>query len=1226
MSLAAGPGRGGRGHLPDELSLAVEKHVAYIQSLDTRKNELEYHLTEHLRLSGVYWGLTALHILGRPDALPRQGVLDFVLSCVHEDEEKGTAAFGPSPGHDPHILSTGYSIQILAEIDGFAELETRIPDSRKKLARFISSLQQPDGTFAGDEWGEIDTRFLFIACYALSLLGLLPQPAADALEGTPFIDRAAAIAYIKTCQNHDGGFGVSPGAESHSGQIYVCLGALSVLGELDALLRESGKDRLGAWLSERQLSSGGLNGRPMKLVDVCYGWWVLSSLSMIGRLHWIDRTKLINFTLECQDIDEGGIADRPGDMVDVFHTHFGLCGLSLLGHEGLVEVDDVYVRQGDGHFAFLKHVCEETNASASLVPSGLFHVSQYASDGAEDRVRPRRWKCSRWCVGRMAHVHGLGTYFDACHVSAVHADVSFAFFVLILDPSLVPERQQHQPRRRHHNHQRQSLSSVEHSHQDFSIYSVSPHLLSRLVATIRFTPSHQHFLPSRSLWCFTRHSLDCLPFVPSLRLWRCCFHPSFLALSNQLLERCSPDLTACLPASLCPAFHTFNLTQQVSATTSCTAHRYVISKHCRAMAYRGARGLLSQAVAAEIPLHCNICPKKPDFSDVSHLLTHVASKGHLSNYYKMKVKGSSDQTAKRIVDDYDLWYEEWEVQDLMGERMKQKERKKGGHASPSAPRKSTAGQLKNSAGSVSTRHRSVDPTSLSATSARSTPGLGVSPQVFARQGSRLKESVLDPHLDRLIKLESPSRSSTPVFFRAPDPPAMRVPYVPMAHTWSEVQYGSQPIDDGSTVSSESGAFDAVHRPIRRNRHHVSKSIDSLLNDDEQEEMETISDAARLKGVFWQGMACFDSATPDMKRKRNQKKSHSVVEQLMATSEVIEPLEMVFDVTGTLRKERIITGNPDNDDDDSHLSGESSPPPEEPPAKKKKKPVPRVARRVLAERNPNCGRLSNRGNGQLPSYGLSRRSKSSTPYLDVDNDDDLTYGDCKPRKRSGLSIHRDDTGPDITFDTPPNGYTTYVPPTSQASQMRNTVPMADLPDFEFSGLTRPADDSSSHAGSHQSFSMSNHDHPYDHQRVPMYGPTSSFPGTFRPTSTHPSVHSFASFGQVNNHFFHSGNVASHMSFVGQSLGFGPQTIANDLGFPVQSSYQPWDNFFANPSNNLLPSIGEPNAPAVEADATVGLSTESAVPAGIFPEEIQPELPDEPEDDQATVSGPESDQHD
>lgn len=37
MSLAAGPGRGrvAEGQLPDEIQLVVDKHVAYIQDLDT---------------------------------------------------------------------------------------------------------------------------------------------------------------------------------------------------------------------------------------------------------------------------------------------------------------------------------------------------------------------------------------------------------------------------------------------------------------------------------------------------------------------------------------------------------------------------------------------------------------------------------------------------------------------------------------------------------------------------------------------------------------------------------------------------------------------------------------------------------------------------------------------------------------------------------------------------------------------------------------------------------------------------------------------------------------------------------------------------------------------------------------------------------------------------------------------------------------------------------------
>lgn len=59
-------------------------------------------------------------------------------------------------------------------------------------------------------------------------------------------------------------------------------------------------DRLGHWLCERQLPSGGLNGRPEKLPDVCYSWWVVSSLHMIGRAHWIDSKALKSFILACQ--------------------------------------------------------------------------------------------------------------------------------------------------------------------------------------------------------------------------------------------------------------------------------------------------------------------------------------------------------------------------------------------------------------------------------------------------------------------------------------------------------------------------------------------------------------------------------------------------------------------------------------------------------------------------------------------------------------------------------------------------------------------------------------------------------------------------------------------------------------------------------------------------------------------------------------------------------------
>ncbi|KAF2108989.1 geranylgerany transferase type II beta subunit [Lophiotrema nucula] len=323
MSLVSGPGRGaGMTEMPAEMRLFADKHVRYIQSLDTRKDELEYWLTEHLRLNGLYWGLTALYLLGHSDALSRSDIIDFVLSCLHDN-----GGFGAAPGHDAHMLYTVSGVQILATLDAFDELEKRIPGGRQKIGKYIADLQDPEtGTFAGDEWGEQDTRFLYGALNALSLMGLLDLVNVD-----------KAVEYIQSCVNFDGGYGTSPGAETHSGQVFTCVSALAIAGRLDLVEH----DKLGAWLSERQLKNGGLNGRPEKQEDVCYSWWVLSSLATLKKLHWIDGEKLTSFILQCQDPELGGFADRPGDMVDVFHTVFAVTGLSLLKYPNLEEVDPV---------------------------------------------------------------------------------------------------------------------------------------------------------------------------------------------------------------------------------------------------------------------------------------------------------------------------------------------------------------------------------------------------------------------------------------------------------------------------------------------------------------------------------------------------------------------------------------------------------------------------------------------------------------------------------------------------------------------------------------------------------------------------------------------------------------------------------------------------------------------------------------------------------------------
>lgn len=330
--------------VPD-ITFYDELHISYIESLRSKLDSptsYEGAVTEHLRMSGIYWSLTALSLLCDPpkvDALmglstplpsepsdttkPTLGtIVDWVFSCY----DATTGGFGGNVHQDAHLLYTLSAVQILLLADALSDPRLDVD----KTASFVSSLQLPDGSFVGNSWGEVDTRFSYCALSTLSILGRLGNGEGDE-RGEGVVDVGKAAEYVIKCQNFDGGFGSCPGAESHAGQIFCCVGALAIAKSLH-LLGEDKAKLLCWWLAERQCDSGGLNGRPEKQADVCYSWWILSSLSILGKVDWINVDKLAGFILKAQDDEDGGIADRPGDMVDVFHTFFGIAGLSLVGY------------------------------------------------------------------------------------------------------------------------------------------------------------------------------------------------------------------------------------------------------------------------------------------------------------------------------------------------------------------------------------------------------------------------------------------------------------------------------------------------------------------------------------------------------------------------------------------------------------------------------------------------------------------------------------------------------------------------------------------------------------------------------------------------------------------------------------------------------------------------------------------------------------------------------
>lgn len=81
---------------------------------------------------------------------------------------------------------------------------------------------------------------------------------------------------------------------------------------------------------------------------------------------------------------------------------------------------------------------------------------------------------------------------------------------------------------------------------------------------------------------------------------------------------------------------------------------------------------------SSIPLLCVACPKKQKFSDISHLLTHINSKGHLHSHQLLKIRALSDASASNALKQYDQWYGDHGIEKLLAERLAQRDQKEAG--------------------------------------------------------------------------------------------------------------------------------------------------------------------------------------------------------------------------------------------------------------------------------------------------------------------------------------------------------------------------------------------------------------------------------------------------------------------------------------------------------------------------------------------------------------------
>ena len=133
-------------------SFLRDKHAEYLLSLFKEQDTYEHFMTEHIRVSGIYWGVAAMRMIRLMLLLSWSQVVDDLL-----ESQCANGGWGGYRGHDPYLLHTTSAVQVLAMCGALSRIDS------EKVVAYVAGLQQEDGSFFGDEWGEIDTRFSYCA-------------------------------------------------------------------------------------------------------------------------------------------------------------------------------------------------------------------------------------------------------------------------------------------------------------------------------------------------------------------------------------------------------------------------------------------------------------------------------------------------------------------------------------------------------------------------------------------------------------------------------------------------------------------------------------------------------------------------------------------------------------------------------------------------------------------------------------------------------------------------------------------------------------------------------------------------------------------------------------------------------------------------------------------------------------------------------------------------------
>eukprot|EP00040_Diaphanoeca_grandis_P044554 m.12730 g.12730 ORF g.12730 m.12730 type:complete len:399 (-) comp9419_c0_seq1:95-1291(-) len=276
----------------------------------------------------VYWIIHSLDLLGVQLSSEEQSSCLTLLSRCQSPE----GGFAGGPGQLAHLAPTYAAVNSLAIIG--TEEAYKIID-RRKLITWLRKLREPSGGWQMHEDGELDVRGAYCAASTCVLLGV---PTAELFENT--------AEWVVRCQTFDGGISAVPSTEAHGGYAFCGLAAVDLLG----LGHKLNLPLLLSWTTSRQMRfEGGFQGRPNKLVDGCYSFWVGGVFPLLSKLLFTDNEQkqkqiqphelcswaaLSDYILYCcQDI-RGGLRDKPEKSRDYYHTCYCLSGLSSAQSSG----------------------------------------------------------------------------------------------------------------------------------------------------------------------------------------------------------------------------------------------------------------------------------------------------------------------------------------------------------------------------------------------------------------------------------------------------------------------------------------------------------------------------------------------------------------------------------------------------------------------------------------------------------------------------------------------------------------------------------------------------------------------------------------------------------------------------------------------------------------------------------------------------------------------------